>query len=315
MAKFKTVIFDISGVIVDARLEFCRKIGVSMEYAGLHEYDFSFEELLVAFGRDAFDDKFKEKIREEKLRNQKMNDFYTTWGKIPEFYPGNVKLFENVIPTLTTLMKQGFKVVFASRLAFEFREILKEELRRKGIEEVEKYLFSIGPEYEQYLKNGTVDKEIVRTFNRKNYSLSNEAKIYEISENAWGIADDAINTYRIKKKYTYKFDKKLGKLGTKLDELDIYIEGIEMYGPTIGERYLPNCMDFVFRRVIDGTEPPRVYIDDGISRMAYLKRDKFDPNVYCIGSTCGFFNDTLLKEHGADEPIHDLSEIIRIVRW
>lgn len=298
MAKFKTVIFDISGVIVDARSEFCRKIDVSMEHAGLHEYDFSFEELLLAFGRDAFNDKFKEKIRGKKLRNQKMNDFYTTWGKIPEFYPGNIEIFENVIPTLTTLMKQGFKVVFASRLAFEFREILKEELRRKGIEEVEKYLFSIGPEYKQYLKNGTVDDEIVKAFNRKNYSLSNEAKIYEIGENAWRIADDAINIYRIK----------------KLDELEIYIEGIEMYGPIREERYSPNCMDLVFRRVIDGTEPPRVYIDDGLSRMASLKGDQFDPNIYCIGSTCGFFNDTSLKEHGADEPIHDLSEILRIVR-
>jgi len=314
MAKFKTVIFDISGVIVDARPEFCRKIDVSMKYAGLHEHGFSFEELLVAFGRDAFNDKFKEKIRKEKLRNQKMNDFYTTWGKIPEFYPGNIAIFENVIPTLTTLMKQGFKVVFASRLAFKFREILKEELRRKGIEEVEKYLFSIEPEYKQYLKNGTVDKEIVRAFNRKSYSLSNEAKIYEIGENAWRITDDAINIYRIREKYTYKFDTKLGKFDTKLDDLEIYIEGIEMYGPIREERYLPNCMDLVFKRVIDGTEHPRVYIDDGLSRMALLKRDKFDPNIYCVGSTCGFFNDTLLKKHGADESIHDLSEILRIVR-
>lgn len=226
MAKFKTVIFDISGVLVDARSKFCRKIDVCMECARLQEHDFSFEELLMAFGRDAFDKLFEDKIKNENLRGRLKDDFYRTWGKIPEFYPGNISMFDDVIPTLNRLSKEGFIVVFATRLAREYCEILREELKRIGVEET---------------------------------------------------------------------------------------EGIEMYEPTEEERFSPNCMDLVFKRVIKDTEPPRVYIDDSINRMALMKADRFDPEIYCIGSTCGFFGESLLKQNGADKVVNNLSQMISII--
>ena len=225
MAKFKTVIFDISGVLVDARSEFCRKIDVSMEYARLCEYDFSFEELLVAFGRDAFPEVFKKKIKDKKIRNQREDEFYATWSKIPEFYPGNVKIYDNVIPTLHWFLKQGFSVVFASRLASQYCEILMEALKKKGLEENEK---------------------------------------------------------------------------------------IKIFTPTPKERFLPNCMDFVFKRVMANTESPRIYIDDSINRMSIIK--KFDPKILCIGSTCGFFGEVALRNSGADKVINNLSQLVEIVR-
>lgn len=225
MGKFKTVIFDISGVLVDARSEFCRKIDVSMEYARLCEYDFSFEELLVAFGRDAFPEVFKEKIEDEKIRKQREEEFYSTWGKIPEFYPGNVKIFDDVIPTLHWFLKQGFSVVFASRLVSQYCEILVGAAKKKGLEETEK---------------------------------------------------------------------------------------IKIFNPTPEERFLPNCMDFVFRRVMDNTEPPRAYVDDSINRMSIIK--KFDPKILCMGSTCGFFGEVALRNSGADKVINSLSQLVEIMR-
>ena len=225
MTKIKTIIFDISGVLVDARSEFCRKIDVSMEYAGLCEYDFSFEELLVAFGRDAFPEVFKKKIKDKKILKQREEDFYSTWGKIPEFYPGNIKMYDDVIPTLHWFLKQGFSVVFASRLASQYCEILMEALKKKGLEETEK---------------------------------------------------------------------------------------IKIFNPMPEERFLPNCMDFVFKRVMDNTEPLRVYIDDSINRMDVIK--KFDPKILCIGSTCGFFGEFALRNSGADKVINNLSQLVQIMR-
>ena len=87
-----------------------------------------------------------------------------------------------------------------------------------------------------------------------------------------------------------------------------------MHGPIGDERYAPNCMDFVFKRVIDETESPRIYIDDSINRMALIAEDRFDPEIYCVGSTCGFFGESLLRQSGADEVIHNLSQLLRIVR-
>ena len=225
MAKYKTIIFDVSGVIVDARTEFCRKIDVSMAYAKLSECDFSFEELLIAFGRDAFSELFKNKIKDEKLRKEKEGRFYDTWAKIPEFYPGNINLYDDVVPTLTWFLKQGYSVVFATRLGSKYCLMLKEELKKRELEDVNK---------------------------------------------------------------------------------------IKVHNPTPEERFLPNCMDVVFKRVMDDTTPPRVYVDDSINRMAAMKR--LDPGIFCVGSTCGFFGELALKNSRADEVINRFSQIIEIVR-
>ena len=225
MAKYKTMIFDVSGVIVDARTEFCRKIDVSMAYAKLSECDFSFEELLIAFGRDAFPELFKNKIKDKKLRKEKEDRFYDTWTKIPEFYPGNINLYDDVVPTLTWFLKQGYSVVFATRLGSKYCLMLKEELKKRELEDVTK---------------------------------------------------------------------------------------IKVHSPTIEERFLPNCMDVVFKRVMDDTTPPRVYVDDSINRMASMKR--LDPGIFCVGSTCGFFGELALKNSGADKVINRFSQIIEIVR-
>lgn len=225
MAKYKTIIFDVSGVIVDARTEFCRKIDVSMAYAKLSECDFSFEELLFAFGRDAFPELFKNKIKDKKLRKEKEDDFYNTWAKIPEFYPGNINLYDDVIPTLNWFLKQGYFVVFATRLGSKYCLLLKEELVKRELEDVEK---------------------------------------------------------------------------------------IKVHNPTPEERFLPNCMDFVFKRVMDDTISPRVYVDDSINRMGTMK--KFDPGILCVGSTCGFFGEFALKNSGADNVINTLYQTIEIVR-
>lgn len=221
MNEIKTVIFDISGVIVDARASFCRKIDVSMQYAGLCEWDISFEELLLALGRDGFDDLFDKR----NVPNRRRDLFYDIWSKIPEFYPGNIYIFEGVIPTLNRLLKQGFKVAFASRLASIYRKILIMELEKGGVEDVGR---------------------------------------------------------------------------------------IKVEGPSEEERFLPYCMQYVLKRVIESTQAPRLYVDDSINRAKIMKT--IDPKIYCVGSTSGFFNESLLKVAGADDVIHKFSQITEIVR-
>ena len=58
------------------------------------------------------------------------------------------------------------------------------------------YLFSLGPEYRQYLEDGKVNDELREAFEDNNKSLSNEAKIFEMEEKAWEIFDGT-ESYRI----------------------------------------------------------------------------------------------------------------------
>lgn len=75
------------------------------------------------------------------------------------------------------------------------------------------------------------------------------------------------------------------------------------------ERMRDDCMQRVLARAIDNTRPPRIYVDDSLGRMKGAK--SIDPDISCIGSTHGFFNETQLKNAGADRVICNLSELFK----
>lgn len=131
---YQTVIVDVSGTIVDANLKFTKKIWVCMEYANILKYGIGYQDMILAFGGN----RINKTLDEKGVREKDIKRFWDTWKRIPEYSPGDIRVFDDVVPALNTLTQMGVQLVIASRLFASNFDLVMDELGRKKCQAAKK---------------------------------------------------------------------------------------------------------------------------------------------------------------------------------
>ena len=92
-------------------------------------------------------------------------------------------LREHLTGTLASSSKVGIWIVKDEKELGRYYEEIANFLKTK-------YLFSLEPDYKQYLKDDNVDDKLKREFADNKESLSSKAKLSKIDEKYWEIVDD-----------------------------------------------------------------------------------------------------------------------------
>jgi hypothetical protein len=123
------------------------------------------------------------------------------------------------------------------------------------------YLFSLKPEYKQYMKNSEVDEQLRMAFMDKNISLSSDAKIFKRGRKNWSITDRS-KTYKIvdmdERLEVYEASILSGEWLSVLR--DVFIRGFITYlrlerntlilsMPALGDRKAQSALENMFKRL------------------------------------------------------------------
>lgn len=147
----QTVLFDVCGVIADARGRVPWKIKVAMEEACLAEtYGIGFMELMLAYCSGGFSGLWKKYKVEDKDRNH----YHQIYDMIPEYPPGSMSVYPEVPFVLNELRNNGIVIGFLTRLTTEnVRTILREIQRRRFEGDIDNDIKLFNPRNDEVRKN------------------------------------------------------------------------------------------------------------------------------------------------------------------
>jgi hypothetical protein len=83
--------------------------------------------MILAFGGNKTNELFAEK----NVQGKDVRKYWDTWASIPEHSPGDIKIFDDVVPALNTLTAMDVQIVIASRLFASNFDLVIDELKRK----------------------------------------------------------------------------------------------------------------------------------------------------------------------------------------
>lgn len=127
--NIKSVIFDVCGVLGDARGKVPWKAKVAMEEANLCEkYGIGLIEILKAYSKGGFDPLWEE----YKVGDPEQNQYFTAWDGIPEYPPGSVLIYPEVPFVFNKLLNAGINIVICTRLTNENVTNVLNEIKKRG---------------------------------------------------------------------------------------------------------------------------------------------------------------------------------------
>lgn len=171
--KVKSIIFDVCGVLGDARGTVSWKIKVAMEEARLSEkYGIGFDEILSAYTTGGFDDLWMKYI----VSDDDIGQYFEAWDAIPEYPPGSVRIYPEVPFVFNELIKADFNIVILTRLTSQNVINVLREIKRRGFEgEIENDIKVFNPLNDEVRK---CDKLFVEKVLYKAYTETQDPRMY-----------------------------------------------------------------------------------------------------------------------------------------
>ncbi|MEW6716525.1 MAG: hypothetical protein AB1345_03325 [Chloroflexota bacterium] len=162
--KIKTILFDVCGVLGDARGTVPWKIKVAMEEASLCEkYGIGFTDLMKAYCSGGVDRLWVK----HKVQPQDIEIYFSTWDKIPEYPPGMVKMYPEVPFVFNRIGAKGISISLLTRLTRDNVYNFLNEIKVRGYEgDIRSEIRVFFPETDDVRKNDRlfIEKVLVKAY-------------------------------------------------------------------------------------------------------------------------------------------------------
>lgn len=171
--EVKTIIFDVCGVLGDARGRVPWKVKVAMEEAMLCEkYGIGFNEIARAYTTGGFDNLWEK----YKVNDPDRGQYFAAWDAIPEYPPGSVGIYPEVPFVFNALIKADLDIAILTRLTSQNVANVLREIKRRGFEgEIEDDIKVFNPKTDEVRKS---DKNFVNKVMLKAYKETQAPRIY-----------------------------------------------------------------------------------------------------------------------------------------
>lgn len=171
--KVKTILFDICGVLGDARGTVPWKIKVAMEEANLSEkYGIGFIELMKAYSSGGFNGLW----RKYKMKSPDIGKYFETWEEIEEYPPGSVKIYHEVPFVFNKLINAKIRIVLLTRLTNQNVINVLSEIKKRGFEgDIESDIEVFNPQNDEERQE---DKRFVEKVMFKAFKETQGPRIY-----------------------------------------------------------------------------------------------------------------------------------------
>lgn len=164
--KVKTVLFDVCGVLGDARGKVPWKAKVAMEEAKLSEkYGIGLIEILNAYSTGGFDSLW----RKYKVRSPDIALYFRAWDGIPEYPVGSVRIYSEVPFVFNKLLKAGIDIAICTRLTNQNVANVLREIKKRGFEgQIERDIRVFNPQSDEIRKDDGkfVEKILYEAYNK-----------------------------------------------------------------------------------------------------------------------------------------------------
>lgn len=171
--KPKTILFDVCGVIGDARGKVPWKIKAAMEDAMLCEkYGIGFYEIMNAYATGGFDILW----RRYKVKGPDRGQYFGAWDAIPEYPPGSVVVYPEVPFVFNELLEADVDIALLTRLTCQNVTNVLREIKRRGFKgEIEEDIKVFNPKTDDVRKS---DKAFVEKVMYKAYKETQAPRVY-----------------------------------------------------------------------------------------------------------------------------------------
>jgi len=171
--KLKTIMFDVCGVLGDARGKVPWKIKVAMEEARLCEkYGIGFNEIMTAYAKGGFDSLW----RRYKVNDPDRGQYFVAWDAVPEYPPGSVVVYPEVPFVFNKLLEADVDISLLTRLTCQNVTNVLREIKRRGFKgDIEDDIKVFNPKTDNVRKS---DKAFVEKVMYKAYKETQAPRAY-----------------------------------------------------------------------------------------------------------------------------------------